>query len=62
MAAHFTRVFPAVLPLRAMEAHVSRVAALTEPIRFALRRAAVVPDAHGSGAMCFCSPKMAGTR
>ena len=32
--AHFTLVFPAVLPLRATEAHVSRVAALTEPIRF----------------------------
>ena len=62
IAAHFTLAFPAVLPLRAMEAHASRVAALTEPIRFALRRAAVVPDATGQGAMCFYSPKMAGTR
>ena len=53
IAEHFTLVFPAVLPLRAMEAHVSRVAALTEPIRFALRRAVVVPDAHGSGGHVF---------
>jgi 2'-5' RNA ligase len=53
IAAHFTLVFPAVLPLRAMEAHVARVAALTEPIRFALRRAAVVPDAHGAGGHVF---------
>lgn len=51
--AHFTLVFPAVLPLRATEAHVSRVAALTEPIRFALRRAAVAPDAHGAGGHVF---------
>ena len=44
--------FPAVLPLRATEAHIARVAGLTEPIRFVLRRAAVVPDAHGVRGPC----------
>ena len=57
IAAHFTLVFPAVLPLRATEAHVARVAGLTEPIRFVLRRAAVVPDAHGAGGHVFLIPE-----
>jgi 2'-5' RNA ligase len=57
IAAHFTLVFPAVLPLRTTEAHVARVAGLTEPIRFVLRRAAVVPDAHGSGGHIFLLPE-----
>lgn len=53
IAAHVTLVFPAVLPVRAVEAHVVRVAQTTEPIRFVLRRAAVVPDAVGSGGHVF---------
>ena len=47
--AHFTLVFPAVLPLRATEAHVGRVAHLTQPFTFVLRRAAVVPEVRGTG-------------
>lgn len=53
IAAHVTLVFPAVLPLRTTEARVARVAHATEPIRFVLRRAAVVPDALGSGGHVF---------
>lgn len=55
--AHFTLVFPAVLPLRATEAHVTRVAHLTEPIRFVLRRATVAPHAIGSGGHVFLIPE-----
>ena len=57
IAAHFTLVFPAVLPLRAMEAHVARVAHATEPIKFVLRHAAVVPDALGAGGHVFLIPE-----
>lgn len=57
IAAHFTLVFPAVLPLRATEAHVARVAHATEPIRFVLRRATVAPDALGSGGHVFLIPE-----
>jgi 2'-5' RNA ligase len=57
IASHFTLVFPAVMPLRAIEAHVSRVAHATEPIRFVLRRAAVAPDAVGSGGHVFLIPE-----
>ena len=57
IAAHFTLVLPAVLPLRATEAHVARVAGVTEPIRFVLRRAAVVPDVRGSGGHVFLLPE-----
>ena len=53
IAAHITLVFPDVLPLRTTEARVARVAHATEPIRFVLRRAAVVPDALGSGGHVF---------
>ena len=56
IGAHFTLVFPAVLPRRATEAHVGRVAHATEPIRFVLRRAAVAPDALGSGGHVFLLP------
>jgi 2'-5' RNA ligase len=57
IGAHFTLVFPAVLPLRATETHVTRVARSTEPIRFVLRRAAVAPDAVGSGGHVFLIPE-----
>jgi 2'-5' RNA ligase len=57
IAAHFTLVFPAVLPLRATETHVTRVAHATEPIRFVLRRATVAPDALGSGGHVFLIPE-----
>lgn len=57
IAAHFTLVFPAVLPLRATEAHVARVAHATEPIRFVLRRAAVAPDTVGAGGHVFLLPE-----
>jgi 2'-5' RNA ligase len=56
IAAHFTLVFPAVLPFRATEAHVSRVAHATEPIRFVLRRASVAPDTVGPGGHVFLIP------
>ena len=55
--AHFTLVFPAVMPLRATEAHVTRVAHSTEPIRFVLRRATVAPHAIGSGGHVFLIPE-----
>lgn len=57
IAAHFTLVFPAVLPLRAVEAHVERIARSTEPFRFLLRRATVAPDALGSGGHLFLIPE-----
>lgn len=57
IAAHFTLVFPAIVPLRATEAHIIRVANRTEPIRFVLRRATVVPDALGSGGHVFLIPE-----
>ena len=57
IAAHFTLVFPAILPLRATDAHITRVAHVTEPIRFVLRRATVVPDAIGSGGHVFLIPE-----
>ena len=53
IAAHFTLVFPTVLPLRVAETHIVRVAHATEPIRFVLRRAAVVPNAAGTGGHVF---------
>jgi 2'-5' RNA ligase len=57
IAAHFTLVFPAVMPGRVTEAHLTRVAHSTEPIRFVLRRAAVAPDALGSGGHVFLIPE-----
>jgi 2'-5' RNA ligase len=57
IAAHFTLVFPAVMPARATEAHLTRVAHSTEPIRFVLRRAAVAPDTLGSGGHVFLIPE-----
>jgi 2'-5' RNA ligase len=57
IAAHFTLVFPSVLPVRATEVHVARVAQSSEPIRFVLRRAAVVSDAIGSGGHVFLLPE-----
>lgn len=57
IAAHFTLVFPAVMSTRATEAHLTRVAQATQPIRFVLRRAAVVPDALGSGGHVFLIPE-----
>src|SRR6187402_908724 len=57
IAAHFTLVFPAVLPLRAIEAHVERVARATEPFRVLLRRATVAPDPHGSSGHVFLIPE-----
>ena len=57
IAAHFTLVFPAVMSARATEAHLTRVAHSTEPIRFVLRRAAVAPDALGSGGHVFLIPE-----
>ena len=57
IGAHFTLVFPAVLALRATEAHVTRVAHATEPIRFVLRRATVAPDSVGAGGHVFLIPE-----
>lgn len=57
IAAHFTLLFPAVMSARATEAHLTRVAHSTEPIRFALRRAAVAPDTLGSGGHVFLIPE-----
>ena len=57
IAAHFTLVFPAILPLRDTEAHVARVAQSTEPLRFVLRRAAVVPDHVGTSGHIFLLPE-----
>ena len=53
IAAHFTLVFPTVLPLRIAETHIARVAHAMEPIRFVLRRAAVVPNPVGTGGYVF---------
>ena len=57
IAAHFTLVFPAVMSARATEAHMTRVAHSTEPIRFVLRRAAVAPDTVGPGGHVFLIPE-----
>jgi 2'-5' RNA ligase len=57
IAAHFTLVFPTVMSARATEAHLTRVAHSTEPIRFVLRRATVAPDALGSGGHVFLIPE-----
>jgi hypothetical protein len=57
IAAHFTLVFPSVLPLRATETHLTRVAHSTQPIRFVLRRATVAPNALGSGGHVFLIPE-----
>jgi 2'-5' RNA ligase len=56
IAAHFTLIFPAILPLRETEAHVARVAESMEPMRFVLRRAAVVPDHLGTAGHVFLLP------
>ena len=56
IAAHFTLIFPAILPLRETEAHVARVAQSMEPMRFVLRRAAVVPDHLGTAGHVFLLP------
>ena len=57
IAAHFTLVFPSVLPPRTTESHVARIAQAAEPVRFVLRRAAVVADAHGAGGHVFLIPE-----
>jgi 2'-5' RNA ligase len=57
IAPHFTLVFPAILPLRDTEAHIARVAQSTEPLRFVLRRAAVVPDHLGTAGHIFLLPE-----
>jgi 2'-5' RNA ligase len=57
IAAHFTLVFAAVMPARATEALLARVAHSTEPIRFVLRRATVAPDALGSSGHVFLIPE-----
>src|SRR5687768_3039815 len=51
--AHLTLFYPAVMPLRMTEGRVARVAHAAEPIRFVLRRAALVPDPVGSGGHVF---------
>jgi 2'-5' RNA ligase len=56
IAAHFTLVFPAILPLRETEAHVAHVAQSVQPMRFVLRRAAVVPDHLGTSGHIFLLP------
>ena len=56
IAAHFTLVFPAILPLRDTEAQIARVAQSTQPFRFVLRRAAVVPDHLGTSGHIFLLP------
>ena len=57
IAPHFTLVFPAILPLRDTEAHIARVAQSTQPLRFVLRRAAVVPDHIGTAGHIFLLPE-----
>lgn len=57
IGAHFTLIFPAILPLRDTEAHVARIAQSTEPFRFVLRRAAVVPDHVGTSGHIFLLPE-----
>jgi 2'-5' RNA ligase len=49
IGAHFSLVFPTVLSRRSIEGQAARVAGVTEPVRFVLRRAGVVPDAIGGG-------------
>ena len=56
IAAHFSLVFPTVLSRRLIDAHAARVAKVTEPIKFVIRRAAVVPDAIGAGGHIFLMP------
>jgi 2'-5' RNA ligase len=55
--AHFTLIFPTMVSKRILEAHVGRVAAATEPMRFVIRRAAVVPEAGGDGGHIFLVPE-----
>jgi 2'-5' RNA ligase len=57
IAAHFTLVFPAVMPLRATEAHIERVARSIQPFRFLLRRATVAPNGLGAGGHVFLIPE-----
>lgn len=56
IAAHFTLVFPAILARRDIEPQVARVAQSTQPFRFMLRRAAVVPDHPGTSGHIFLLP------
>jgi 2'-5' RNA ligase len=57
IAAHFTLVFPTVLSRRVIDAQAARVAKAIEPIRFVLRRAAVVPETIGEGGHIFLMPE-----
>jgi 2'-5' RNA ligase len=57
IGAHFTLVFPAVMSARGAEAHLTRVAHSTEPIRFVVRRATAAPDAVGAGGHVFLIPE-----
>lgn len=57
IGAHFSLVFPTVVSLHMIEAQAARVARTSEPIRFVLRRAAVVADAVGSGGHVFLMPE-----
>ena len=57
IAAHFTLVFQTVMSARGVEAHLARVSHSTQPIRFAVRRAAVAPDAGGAGGHVFLIPE-----
>ncbi len=57
IGAHFTLVFPAMLSRRIVEAQAGRLARSIEPIRFVLRRAAVVADPIGTGGHVFLLPE-----
>jgi len=57
IAAHFSLVFPTMLSRRMVEAQAARLARTTEPIKFVLRRAAVVEDPIGAGGHVFLLPE-----
>lgn len=56
IAAHVSLVFPTMLSRRMVEAQAARLARTTDPIKFVLRRAAVVQDPIGAGGHVFLLP------
>jgi 2'-5' RNA ligase len=56
LAAHFTLVFPADVPLGEVAVEVAAVARSTAPIRFIIRRAKPVRDTVGDGGHVFLVP------
>jgi 2'-5' RNA ligase len=57
IGAHVSLVFPTILSRRTVEMQAARIVRISQPIKFVLRRAAVVEDSIGAGGHVFLLPE-----